>query len=405
MLTASAALKCILDHSVLLEDELVPLLQARGRYLSSDLHAPISLPPFDSSAMDGFALRAEETCFASLSSPAAFKIVDTLPAGIQNLEQAPLKTGAAVRIMTGAPLPQGADTVLPFEDAEEKDGFCLVRESLKSGRHVRLKGEDIQSKDLILKSGTPLNVQNMALLAALGMSEVPVVRLPKLALFATGNELQALGYPLKPGQIYDSNSPSLSLVLQELGILAQNISTPQDKIENLEKAFFEASEAEVILSMGAVSAGDFDLIPEALEKIGAKILFHKIAIKPGKPLLFAQWEHRLIFCLPGNPVSALVVFDRFVRPALLKKMGASDLFRKTYQAYLSQEISGTMGKQDYLRASVEWKEDRFIAKLSGGQGSAQLGSFAKSNALIILPESIKTLKEGEKVNFEFWSNL
>ncbi len=401
MLTRPAvALECILNQISPLSGESLPLMKARGRYLLRAVLSPISLPPFDGSAMDGFALRASDSLKASSSSPLSFEIVDTLAAGSSS--QRALQTREAVRIMTGAPLPPGADTVLPFEETQEKEGKCWLHKALNTGKHVRKKGEDVEQGNFLLNAGVKLNPQNMALLAALGMSEIFVTRRPKIALFSTGDELRPLGTPLELGQIYDSNAPTLTFALNELGLDAQGLPTPKDTLEDLEQAFQRASEADVILSMGAVSAGDFDLIPQVLKKIGAEIVFHKLAIKPGKPLLFARWKQRYIFCLPGNPVSALVVFDRFVRPALLKMMGASSLFRRRYTAIASEALKATAEKEDYLRARVTWKEGSFFARLSGAQGSAQLNSLAESNALIIIPESVAQVSEGEKVEFEFW---
>ena len=401
----SIALEIILNEVCSLPEESIFLPKALGRYLSREIFAPLSLPPFDNSAMDGFAVHASDVRSASPSSPISLKVIDTLVAGDLCASSRRLKLGEAVRIMTGAPMPTGADTVVPFEESEEKEGYCILRSPVSVGRHVRKKGEDIQDGTCALKKGVRLTPRNMALLAALGFDQAPVTRLPQVALFSTGNELKTLGSVLEPGQIYDSNGPTLSLALQELGMEATLLPTPQDTLQDLLDKFQKASASDVILSMGAVSAGDFDLVPQALEKLGAKILFHKLAIKPGKPLLFARWEHRFIFCLPGNPVSALIVFDRFVRPALLKMMGASNLFRRRYTATVSQEIKATQGKEDYLRADVEWKNGSFITKLAGSQGSAHLVPLAKSNALLVIPESQTQVMEGEQVEFEFWEDM
>lgn len=396
------ALEVILNEVRSLPEESVPLTKALGRYLSRDLFAPLSLPPFDNSAMDGFAVQALHVHSASPSAPISLKVIDALAAGDSCCPSRQLKLGEAVRIMTGAPMPTGADTVIPLEDSEEKEGYCIFREAATTGRHVRKKGEDVLEGARVLGKGVRLNPQNMALLASLGMATVPVAGLPRVSLFSTGNELKPPGSSLEPGQIYDSNGPTLYLALQELGVESALLPTPKDTLQDLLNAFHQASTSDVILSIGAVSAGDFDLVPQALKKLGAKILFHKVAIKPGKPLLFAKWDHRHVFCLPGNPVSSLIVFDRFVRPALLKMMGASSPFRRRYTASTLHEIKASGGKEDYLRAQVEWTDDRFVAKLAGSQGSAHLVSLAKSNALLIIPESVSQIVEGERVEFEFW---
>lgn len=401
----SVALEIILDEVYALPEETIPLQRALGRYISQDLSAPLSLPPFDNSAMDGFAVHASDVRSASPSAPVSLKVVDSLAAGDSCFPSRQLNFGEAVRIMTGAPIPVGSDTVIPFEESEEKEGYCIFRETTSTGRHVRKSGEDVLQGTLVLEKGIRLHPRNMALLASLGMASVPVVALPCVALFSTGNELKPLGSSLESGQIYDSNGSTLYLAMQALGVESTLLPTPKDTLQDLLDTFQKALASDIILSIGAVSAGDFDLVPQALKKLGAKILFHKLAIKPGKPLLFAKWDHRHVFCLPGNPVSSLIVFDRFVRPALLKMMGASFLFRKRYTAQALHDIKGTYGKEDYLRGNVAWKEGGFFARLAGAQGSAHLQPLARSNALLVLPETVSQVEKGQAIEFEFWGEL
>lgn len=405
MLTSPAtALEIIFGEVSSLSQESIPLLKASGYYLSEPVVACVSLPPFDNSAMDGFACRAQDVKSASPNSPVSLKIIRTSAAGDSRSSLKPLQAGETVRVMTGAPMPCGADTVIPFEEAKEDAELCMLSHSVKACQHVRKKGEDIREGTPVLEAGVRLTPRKMALLAAMGLAKIPVTRKPKVAVFSTGDELQPLDSKLEYGQIYDSNGPSLYLALEELGIDPILLPTPKDTLASLLDTFRSASTADVILSMGAVSAGDFDLIPQTLEKLSARILFHKLAIKPGKPLLFACLNQTKIFCLPGNPVSSLVVFDRFVRPALLKMMGARRFFRNRYTALVTHEMKATEGKEDYLRGQVEWKDGSFFAKLAGPQGSAHLGSLAGSNALLIIPESVSRIREGESVSFEFWGD-
>ncbi|QQR81352.1 MAG: molybdopterin molybdotransferase MoeA [Deltaproteobacteria bacterium] len=406
MLSADQARRIILEHSRFLGSEKIPTLQSQGRYLADEVKAPMPLPSFDNAAMDGFAIRALDVLQASENNPVTLKVIKRVVAG-DNIYQhcvMPLGHGQAVRIMTGAPVPEGADTVVPFEDVTFTETTCELKDGVKEGQHVRRQGEDVLVGDLVLSCGEKLDLRRLALLTAVGVDQVCVGRKPKIKILSTGNEIIPLGEDLKPGQIYNSNGPALVLALKAMGLEATELSIAVDTEEDLEKILQSLSDVDILLTVGGVSAGDLDLVPKVLKKLGAEPLFHKVSIKPGKPLLFCRWDQRLVFGLPGNPVSALMVFERFVRPALLQMQGAKNIFSTTYQAIMQEDLRASHGKEDYLRGHVIYSEGQFQAFSAGRQGSAHLKALASSNAILIVPESVDYLHQGDAVSFVFWGD-
>ena len=272
------------------------------------------------------------------------------------------------------------------------------------GSIILLAGEDVRKGEVVLQTGEKVTPRTIALLAALGLDRVAVFRRARVKIVSTGNELVPPGHPFSPPKIYNSNGPALSAALQEIGIVPIGIAAASDAPAVLKKAVSEGvAETDLLITVGGISAGDFDLVPRILQEIGAKIIFHKVAINPGKPLLFAAFEKKLIFGLPGNPVSALMVFDRFVRPALLKMMGSPVHGRPGRRAVAEEALKGTKGKEDYLRGIVQYREGAFFARSAGLQGSAQLATLARANATLIVPAAKERIASGETVEFEFFS--
>lgn len=402
MILAREAQEKILSHTHPLDTEEASLQEASHRFLAHSICAPISLPSFDNSAMDGFVVGSGEN---------SFRVIGTVAAGDQGSPR--IHPGEAIRIMTGAPVPEGAYAVVPFEE------WPITKPVLR-GSHIRHAGEDIKEGMQVIEAGERVTSRTIALLAALGIGKVSVYRRPRVKILPTGNELVSLGKPLRPGEIYNSNGPALLAVLREMGIEVELLESVTDSEEVLSGRLKEGFEnTDVLLTIGGVSAGDFDLVPKILKTLGAEIIFHRVAIKPGKPLLFAtvgagfsrpDWLHMegartaplQIFGLPGNPVSALMVFDRFVRPALLKMMGARRCLRQRLVAIAAEDLKGSEEKEDYLRGIVTCEEGRLVARSAGGQGSANLLSLARANAILIVPESQKKIRRDEPVSFEFF---
>lgn len=404
MISADLAKKIILESVALCGSEDVFLPKSLGKYLSQPIKAPIDLPSFDHSAMDGYAVRCGDTACASPDHPVSLQVIGTIAAGDSGEYALPPTTFASYRIMTGAPIPSGVDAVIPFE---ETGGDGLMPHPIQKGAHIRKAGEDVLCGEVVLDKGTKISSRTMALLAALGISRISVARTPRVVVVSTGNELTEPGTPLTKGKVHDSNGPALLAALAEIGIPTVSLVSSSDDEKNLLSVLKEALGADMVITIGGVSAGDFDRVPKVIKNLGAKILFHNVAIKPGKPFLFATFAGARqafplpIFGLPGNPVSALMVFDRFVRPALLKMMGASRFFRYRLLATAQEKLSGSAGKEDYLRVKVRFEENVPIVSLSGRQSAANLMGFSDANAVAILPVGRETVNPGEKVEVEF----
>lgn len=407
VISASAAQQVIFESVHPLAAEEVPLLEALGRYLGKSVIAPCDLPPFDNSAMDGYAVRSAD--LADLTKPVTLAVTGVIPAGYADplLE---LPSGHAMRIMTGAPLPPGADAVIPFENCETRAGFCVVSNPVRLGDHIRKKGEDVTRGLEVCLPATRITSRQIALLAALGLRSVVVHRRPRVSLLVTGTELVEPGRPLTGGKIYNSNGPALEAALREAGIVDVTSEVVGDSATEIAQALDHHLGSDLVITVGGVSAGDFDLVPKVLKDRGGNILFHKVAIKPGKPLLFAVLEKAQqtaplrVFGLPGNPVSALMVFDQFVRPALLKMMGAGALQRPRRKARALERLRGSEGKEDYLRGLVHFDQEGYVARSAGTQGSAQLLTLSRANATLILPEAKKEIATGESVEVELWED-
>lgn len=423
MKSAQEALRLILESVRTLSTEDVPLSESLHRILSEPVIAPINLPPFDNSAMDGFAIAGEANAFQVIGTIAAG---DTLTRTLNStFRNSPLPLPGeghgnhgdklrvrAARIMTGAPIPEGTYAVVPFEEWPPK-------KPIPAGDNIRRAGEDVPAGSRLFEAGEKITPRTIALLAALGLDRVRVFRKPRVAILSTGSELVDVGarraVPLRPGQIYNSNGPALAAALKEMGIEAEMIGVAVDTEGALVRELGRTlgsplQNIDVLLTIGGVSAGDFDLVPKVLKELGAEIIFHKVSIKPGKPLLFAvhHKEGRIqdsplqhIFGLPGNPVSALMVFDRFVRPALLKMMGAEKILRTSHEAVAADPLRGAAGKEVYLRGIVTAENGRFVARSAGAQGSAMLRSLARANAVLIVPASKNGIAAGESLAFEF----
>ncbi len=351
--------------------EEVALDDAAGRILAADVVATRSLPGVDNSAMDGFAARCAEL-------PATLPVVAHVPAG---LVPDPLPPGSAARIMTGAPLPEGADTVVMFEDARDA-GETVELPPSREGANIRRMGEDIAAGERALDAGTRLGWGEIALAAALGCARVAVTRRPVVAIVATGDELVDIGTVPGPGQVVDSTAHALAAHIAEVGGVARHLGIARDREEDVIALVEQALGCDLVLTTGGVSAGDHDHVRSALAAAGVQLDFWKVAMKPGKPLAAGRAGHVPVFALPGNPVSSLVAFELFVRPALLTMLGAAGVDRPRAPVILPDGYKKPPGRAHYLRAWVVRDGDRLVAALHPQQGSHMLTSVVGIDALV-----------------------
>lgn len=376
MITIEAAQQIILDTTRTLSLEEVPLLQGLGRIIGMDIHAPLDIPLADTSAMDGYVLS-----FIS-PLPQLWPVADFLPAG--SIRTCPVAPGEAVKIMTGAPIPPGCDTVVPVEEVEQTPDGIRLTGMVKPGAHVRKQGEDVRANDLVIKAGATIRPQEIGLLASLGRVAIPVVRRPRVAILATGDELLEAGATPAPGTIINSNSFSLAAQVLEAGGEPLVIGVAADTSEATREKIREGSQADLLIITGGVSVGDRDFVKESIQALGGEILFWKVNMKPGKPVACAELGGKPVFALPGNPVAAMVAFEMFVRPALLKMMGHSRIFRPTIRATLLEPVANRGDRPNLIRMRATLDNGRCTATTTGNQSSANLTSLTRGNAFLRL---------------------
>ncbi|MDA1330408.1 MAG: molybdopterin molybdenumtransferase MoeA [Chloroflexi bacterium] len=406
MLSVEEALVRLLAALPVTDHETIKVESALGRVLAEPLSAPFDSPAFANSSMDGFAVQATDISAASPEMPILLRVVGDIPAGMASPKS--LDPGQAMRIMTGAPLPDGADTVVPVEDTDVENrgpnaplpGQVAIHRALDAGTYVRPVGQDFSSGRQLLPAGARLAPQHVALLAMLGLADVSVHRKPRVALFSSGDELLQPGQPLGPGQIYESNSFSLAALLQDLGADVIHLGIARDNLEEIKRFLDRAvgEGADLIITSAGVSVGAHDYLRDALQSNG-DLDFWRVNMRPGKPLAFGNYDGVPYIGLPGNPVSAFVSFEVFGRPALQKMSGVSAWRRLAIRAKLEEEVASD-GRQSYLRATLDDQKEGFYTNLTGHQGSGNLYSLVQANCLIVIPAGVKYLEAGSMV--EAW---
>lgn len=380
MVSIEEAQEIILSRTAPLGTEEVPLLAALGRIIAEEVVAPWDIPAADNSAMDGFAF-----AFDSLTA-VRLKVCAFLPAGASPGE--PIPCGCAARIMTGAPLPPGCDTVVPVEDAIEEGTAIRLRTEPRRGDHVRRRGDDVTADSVVVPAGTWLRPQEIGILASLGKTTASVFRRARAAVLATGDELLQPGSIPEPGKIINSNSSSIAAQLLEAGAEPLMLGIARDDREATRQKIREGLQADLLITTGGVSVGDRDFVREAIEDLGGELLFWKVAMKPGKPVAFAMVGGRPVFSLPGNPVAAMVAFEQFVRPALLRMAGHSRLFRPVVRGTLTEAVKNGGNRPHLVRVAVRLDGGRYRVATTGDQGSARLTSLTSGNGLVkISPET------------------
>jgi molybdopterin molybdotransferase len=409
VISVEEALQRILDYVHVLEPEERPLLDALGQVLAEDIVADYHIPPLDNTAMDGYAVRASDISGAGLQNPVRLRVLGELAAG--HLYAGEIVPGTAVRIMTGAPLPAGADAVVPFEDTDEPSGrefgaFAKPVESVaifhavSNGDNVRRAGEDVRKGATVLTKGMTLWPAHVGALANLGHATVSVIRRPVVAVLSTGDELVPLGEPLGPGKIHDSNTYSVAALVRQSGGIPKALGIARDSVEDLTAKIRRGLDADMLLTSAGVSRGDYDVVKDVLAQEG-QIDFWTVRMKPGKPLAFGAFPSgsRQVphIGFPGNPVSSMISFELFARPAIFKMMGKSGWERPTLRAIAEDRISNSDGRRIFARAVVTEKSGRYYASLTGPQGSGILTSMVVANALAIVPEDVPAIEVGDEV--------
>lgn len=403
-LSVETALAHILERMELLAAERVALEQVLGRVLAEDIFSAVDLPPFANSSMDGYAVRAADVSQAASDQPVRLRVVLDIPAG--SFPQGAVNPGEAARIMTGAPMPAGADAVVPVEQTDSRwragsetqlpDQVAIYR-AVQAGDYVRPAGEDVHAGQLVLRRGTVLRPQDAGMLAALGQAVVPVARQPRVAIVSTGDELVDAGDPLGPGQIRDSNSHTIAGLVAAYGGLPLRQPIARDTLDAVRAMFQQAlaQQPDVIISSAGVSVGTFDVVRTVLDELG-EVQFWRVNVRPGKPLAFGQVQGVPFFGLPGNPVSAMVTFDVFVRPALLKLTGRTD-DAVTVRAVTGEDLRSD-GRRSYLRVRLTRENGRLMAQTTGTQSSGALMSMVLADGLLIIPEDLTFVPAGSELS-------
>jgi molybdopterin molybdotransferase len=389
MLSIPEAFALMMPGFAPLGREDVPLLEAVGRIAAADVYAPRDLPGFDHSAMDGYAVR-----LAEIEVGRPLPVSAEIRAGGQSQ---PLAAGTAARIFTGAPLPGGADTVVIQENARASGGGIAFAALPARGANVRTRGYDVKAGEVIVRAGGPLAPGEIAILAASGCRMVAVQRRPRVAILPTGDELRALGAPLPPYAIYESNTYGLAAAIAQLGCIAEPQPIARDQLDELRLRLRAALEADVLLTIGGVSVGEYDFVARALRELGVAIEFHKVAIKPGKPLLFGRYGERPIVGLPGNPISALVVFEVFVQPCLQRMLGHARPYPELLSVTLAEDFGHAPGRTEFLRGQLRRQGDLIVAHLHRRQDSGAMSSLLGQPALVIVPAEAARVEAGTKL--------
>ncbi len=394
MISLEDAQSHVMESIKTLESENVHLLQGRNKVITEPIMSNESIPPFDNTAVDGYAVRAIDTKGASQETPISLRVLETIAAGKPPTFN--IQSGECSKIMTGAPIPDGADAVVMVEWTEQQgnDSDVIIKEEVSEGQHIRRSGEDLEPGDLVIPEGTLLNAAHLGLLASLGIYQITILRTPTVGIFSTGDELIEGSQPLEPGQIRDSNRFSLLALLERDGFQTIDFGLIPDSEAAIEQTIKKAEDTcDALITTGGVSMGDFDYVKVVLNRLG-EMRWMQVAIKPAKPLAFGVVNELPVFGLPGNPVSSMVSYELFARPALRKMSGNKNPYRAIFEGKAAQDfLRKPDGKTHFFRVSADVGEGTPKIQSAGHQGSHQLTGMAGANALAILPDGNGVIQE------------
>ncbi len=400
MLSVEEARDRVLTGLQPLEAESVPILSALGRVLARDVTAGYDIPPHANTAMDGYAIQAKDTKEASVDKPVRLHVIAELPAGY--VSQKAIMSGTAIRIMTGAPIPPGADAVVRFEYVQQNGEYIAITGPVPVGKEVRYAGEDVREGNVVLRRGQWLRPQDIGMLASIGRIQVDVTRRPRVGVLATGDELVPIDAPLAPGKIRNANGYSNAAQVLKYGGEPVSLGIASDRDTEIREMIRSGIEqgVDLLVVSGGVSVGDFDVVKKVLAQEG-EIDFWRVRMKPGKPLAFGHitlaGRRVPVLGMPGNPVSAMISFEIFARPMILSMLGARDMEHRMVSAVLADEISGKDDRRHFVRVKLEETEDGYVAHLTGNQGSGILTSMVEADGLAIIPEDWSRAEPGARV--------
>ena len=389
------AQQIILDAASPLGCETVSLVEASNRVLYEDIVSDIILPPADDSAMDGYAIIADDTHGASKDNPVKLHITEEIQAGGSIIDKRVLK-GTAIRIMTGAPIPEGADSVIRFEDTEEEAGYVKIFCETPKYNNYRFAGENITKGDRLLYKGDRLKSADIGILASLNYDTVRVYQQPTVSIISSGDELADVGKEIKTGQVRNVNAYTLYSEIKKYNGLPDYLGIARDTLHDTKEMFLKALKSDVVISTGGVSTGKYDFVREIYSDLDIEILFERVNIKPGSPFTFGKKGNKLFFGLPGNPVPTLTSFIQFVRPALLKLMGAKKIAKPIVNAFLEKDIISA-GVYHLVRGQFAIRNNEFYVTPTGRQKPSMLRSMSVANCLIVIPEQVIKVQAGETV--------
>lgn len=393
------AQSCILEHARVCPIVTVNMFDTLGRVLTEDVYANRNHPPYDVSAMDGYAVRYDDIAEATLQKPTYLKMIDDIRAGM--MPRSRVIGGRCSRIMTGAPVPSGADTIIRAEDTDMDGDSVLIRVPQKKGSNIRHKGENLRDGHVVLEAGLTITPGVFAILSMVKKKAVQVYGRPRVAILSTGDELEGLDEPVDENRIPDANSYALLAQCHSLGIEPTLLGIARDNPIEIKAKISEGLSYDVLLASGGVSVGHHDFIRPMLEELGVTIHFWRVSMRPGHPVAFGTSNNGgLIFGLPGNPVSSMVCFEQFAAPALRFMMGHRALYRRTITARLTEDFRDRVGRMHFVRVALTHKDDEYLATPTGTQGSGVLMSMAQAQGLMVIPEQIGSVQAGERITVQ-----
>jgi molybdopterin molybdotransferase len=393
------ALERVLSQVVPLDAETIPLSDAFGRVLAQDEHSTVDLPPWDNSAMDGYAVRSADIAGATRERPARLKLIESVPAG--GFAMKTVRAGEAIKIMTGAAVPAGADSVVRIEHTQEAGAFVVVFADADARRNIRPSGEDIRSNQMAVAAGSMLRAGEIGLLASIGCASVRVRRRPVVAILSTGDELvdvQGFDEVRAGRRIVNSNSYALAAAVRAVGAEPLPLGIARDEAADLRSHLQRGLDADALVTSAGASVGEHDLVKDVLEQLGGTTSFWRVRIRPGSPFAFSRIGDVPVFGLPGNPVSAVVTFEILVKPALRRMLGRRELYSPVVTARLADPIASKSGLTQFMRVRLTREAGSLVARLTGPQGSGMLSSIAHADGLLVLPENVDELAAGSEVN-------